>query len=41
MCDDVNLWSKNLNNFKRNTNVYVVNMEFGLHIKTDKLGTSP
>ena len=40
-CDDVNLWGKNFNNFKRNMNFYIVNMEFGLHIKAEKLGTCP
>jgi len=40
-CDDVNQWGKNFNNFKRNTHFYSVNMEFDLHIKTEKLGTSP
>jgi hypothetical protein len=39
-CDDVRLWGKHLNNFKKNTNFYIVSMEFGLHIKTEKLGTS-
>jgi len=39
-CDNVNLWGKNLNNFKKNTNFYIVNMEFGLHVTTEKLSTS-
>jgi hypothetical protein len=40
-CDDVNLWGKNVSNFKRNMDFYIVNMEFGLHMKNRKAGHNP